>query len=92
MAKRKEMPHFSKSGYVWIELPKVDNVEAAQIHCDLVNAMLSKLVGYDIATKEHSCFFATDDQHYVTTYYNFGNPVDGSHEELEDRGRAFDLD
>ena len=43
------MTHLSQSGYVWIELPKVDNVEAAQAHCDLVNAMLSKLVGYDVA-------------------------------------------
>ena len=85
------MTHLSQSGYVWIELPKVDNVEAAQIHCDLVNAMLSKLVGYDVA-KDGACFFATNDQHYATTYYNFGNPVDGSHEELEDRGRAFDLE
>ena len=85
------MTHFSKSGYVWIELPKVDNVEAAQIHCDLVNVMLSKLVGYVVA-KDGPCFFATNDQHYATTYYNFGNPVDGSHEELEDRGRAFDLE
>ena len=85
------MTNFLQSGYIWIELPKVDNVEDAQINCDLVNAMLSKLVGYDVA-KETPCFFATNDQHYVTTFYNFGNPVDGRHAELEDRGRAFDLE
>lgn len=74
---------------VWLELPKVDNVEAAKAHCDAANAVLNKLLGKEGL----EFFFATEEQRYCRTFYNGsvgGMPANG-YTELSDRGQWFNL-
>lgn len=70
---------------IWIELNIVDTFEDAQKQCDLANKMLKKL------GIQHKAFFASDEQRYTNTFYNYANS-DGSYTELNDRGQWFNLD
>lgn len=71
---------------VWIELPKVDNLEDAKAHCEAANAMLRKLgIDYDV-------FWATDKQRYTRTFYNAYQDPWGTFTELKDWGKWFNLD
>ncbi len=72
---------------IWLELPKVDTKEAAQLHCDLANQMLNRL------GVKGTFFWASDKQRYCNTFYNCnasGHPGAG-YTELSDRGQWFNL-
>ena len=71
---------------IWIELDKASSLEEAQENCDAVNKMLAKL------GVKFPFFFASGEQRYTNTFYNFSDGPDGTFTELEDRGKWMNLD
>jgi hypothetical protein len=72
---------------VWFELPKAETIEEAKQSCAALNKMMKKL-GVDY--NSNGGFFAYQDKRNRTIYsYRWS---DGSYEELDDRGKWFNLD
>ena len=70
---------------IWIELPEAKTFEEAEANCEPVNQLLR-----DMGLK-HACFYASNEQRYTNTFYNYVTGESGSYVELEDRGQWFSV-
>jgi|TARA_R110002167_G_scaffold304105_1_gene508372 hypothetical protein len=70
---------------IWIELPKAKTFKEAEINCGEVNKLLR-----DMGLK-HAYFYASNEQRYTNTFYNYVTGESGSYVELEDRGQWFSV-
>jgi len=70
---------------IWIELPEAKTFEEAEANCEPVNQLLR-----DMGLK-HAYFYASNEQRYTNTFYNYVTGESGSYVELEDRGQWFSV-
>ena len=83
MSKHSRSPFNEPS--IWIELPEAKTFEEAEANCEPVNQLLR-----DMGLK-HAYFYASNEQRYTNTFYNYVTGESGSYVELEDRGQWFNV-
>ena len=83
MSKHSRSPFNEPS--IWIELPEAKTFEEAEANCEPVNQLLR-----DMGLK-HAYFYASNEQRYTNTFYNYVTGESGSYVELQDRGQWFSV-